>query len=133
MNLERLDANAIQRVSGPSWASLREPFFVMSDVLLNVSKEAVAILTTIYVKYQVTSQPTSDVFAVAWLKSSKNIVLGLALPDDADDPMLGSPPKGMTYKGITKYLVIGPGEPIPEQLENWAITAYNHTQTRLQL
>lgn len=96
----------------------------MSETLLNVSSESVGVLTTIYVKYQVTAQTDSSVFAVAWLKTSKQIVLGLALPDDVESPLLGTAPSGTKYKGITKYLTIGPADTLPDQLSQWAIRAY---------
>src|SRR5262245_34304428 len=113
MSAQRLSDAAVQRVSGPSWQPLKQTFLDMSEVLLNSAPNAVGVLTTIYVKYQVDSKSNSAVFAVAWLKNSKQIVLGLALPDAYESPLLVEAPAGMNYKGITKYLVIKPGDQLP--------------------
>jgi hypothetical protein len=121
---ERLSLDAIKRVSGPAWEALRPLFFDVSDALLNVSKDCVGVLTTIYVKYQVLPAPTSPVFGVAWLKTSTLLVVGLALSDHVDSPLLGAPPKGMTYKGLTKYLTLKPGDPLPVEISAWAAAAY---------
>jgi hypothetical protein len=128
MSLERLDNNAIQRVNGPAWKPLRDTFLRMSETLLSVSGESAGVLTTIYVKYQITGAPNSGVFAVAWLKNSKEIVLGLSLPENLESPQLGPAPVGMKYKGITKYLTIRPTDTLPPQLPQWAVEAYEHAQ-----
>jgi hypothetical protein len=124
MSIERLSEDAIQRVSGPSWQPLKQAFLDMSEVLLAAAPEGAGILTTIYVKYLVDRKPNSGVFAVAWLKNSKQIVLGLALPDDLESPLLGPAPAGMKYKGITKYLTIQPGDQLPSELAVWAKNAF---------
>jgi hypothetical protein len=121
---ERLSLDAIKRVSGPAWESLRPLFFEVSDLLLDTNSNCVGVLTTIYVKYQVSSEPSSAVFAVVWLKTSSQIVIGLALPDQINSSLLGPPPKGMTYKGLTKYLTLKPGESLPAELPMWAAAAY---------
>jgi hypothetical protein len=36
----------------------------------------------------------------------------------------------MSYKGITKYFVVKPGDPVPPELSTWAVVAYRHTITR---
>jgi hypothetical protein len=126
MSIERLSEDAVQKVSGPSWKPLKQVFLEMSEILLNATPDGVGVLTTIYVKYQVDSKPTSGVFAVAWLKSSKQIVLGLALPDEAESPLLGPAPAGMKYKGITKYLIVKPGDQLPTELASWAKTAFEN-------
>jgi hypothetical protein len=124
MAIERLSDDAIQRVSGPAWEPLKETFLDMSEVLLSAAPEGVGFLTTIYVKYQIASAPNSAVFAVVWLKNSKQIVLGLALPEEFESPLLGPAPTGMKYKGITKYLTLKPGEQVPAELHQWASTAF---------
>ena len=126
MSIERLSEDAIQRVSGPSWQPLKQAFLDMSEVLLAAAPEGAGVLTTIYVKYQVDRQPNSGVFAVAWLKNSKQIVLGLALPDALESPLLGLAPAGMKYKGITKYLTIRPGDQVPAELAAWAKAAFEN-------
>jgi hypothetical protein len=126
----QLSEQAIRRVSGPAWQPLKKAFLDLSATLLAVSPQAVGQLTTIYVKYQVTSSPQARVFAVAWLKSSKRIVVGLALPEDYESPSLGPVPAGMKYKGLTKYFTILPGEALPSQLPEWAGLAYQGTLSR---
>jgi hypothetical protein len=121
--IERLDPKAVERVSGPAWESLKPVFFDLSRVLLSVSPDAASELTTIYVKFCPTAEKNS-VFAVVWLKSSKQIVVGLSLPETVESPMLGPAPQGATYKGLTKYLTIRPGEAIPEELGGWAKLSY---------
>ena len=126
MALERLSDEAIQRISGPSWEPLKQTFLDMSEVLLDVATESVGVLTTIYVKYQLTGNPSSGVFAVAWLKTSKQLVVGMSLPDNFESPLLGPAPTGTKYKGLTKYFTLKPGDSVPEQLSQWASAAYQH-------
>src|SRR5438045_842418 len=99
----QLAEEAIKRVSGPAWQPLRETFIQLSGTLLSVSPDAYGVLTTIYVKYQVDRSPNAPVYAVAWLKTSKEIVVGLALPEEFQCDNLGPAPSGMKYKGINKY------------------------------
>jgi hypothetical protein len=129
MHQERLSEDAIKKVSGPAWEPLRQVFLDLSDILLGVSPDTIGVLTTIYVKFQVTSAAGSSVFAVVWLKNSKQLVVGLALPDNIESPLLGPAPPGTKYKGITKYLVVLPGEAWPEELRQWAEVAYQHALT----
>jgi hypothetical protein len=124
MSVDRLSNEAVQKVSGPAWEPLREAFFAISRTLLNVNSETAGVLATIYVKYQTSSAASSDVYAVAWLKTSKQIVVGLALPESVESDVLGPSPKGMFYRGITKYLTIKPGDQIPAELTSWAEAAY---------
>ncbi len=121
---KRLSPDAIKRVSGPAWEALRPLFFEVSDVLLNVNNDCAGVLTTIYVKYQVSPAPSSPVFGVAWLKTSTQLVLGLALSEHVESSLLGPPPKGMTYKGLTKYVTLKPGDTLPMELSAWAAAAY---------
>lgn len=122
--LSRLDERAVQRISGPAWRPIRGVFLEISDHLLAVSPEAIARLTTIYVKY-LPSPSSSGVYAVVWLKTSKRIVVGLALPDDVDAPLLDLPPKGMTYKGLTKYFSLTADDLVPKELPTWAKIAHD--------
>lgn len=121
--IDRLDENAVERVGGPAWESIRSKFFEISEVLLAVSPNASSQLTTIYVKYCPTSQH-SAVFAVAWLKTSKKVVVGMALPDDVESELLGGAPQGMKYKGLTKYFSVTADDVVPEELSQWAKLAY---------
>jgi hypothetical protein len=123
----QLSDKAVERVSGASWEPLRAAFLDISNKLLDVSPDAVGELTTIYVKYQVNTSPQAKVFAVAWLKTSKQIVVGLALPADYESSELGPAPAGMKYKGITKYFRVEPGGTVPSELPEWAKLAYQAT------
>lgn len=131
MGIERLSEDAIQRVSGPSWQPLKQAFLDVSSLLLDVSPDVAGVLTTIYVKYQITSGPNSSIYAVVWLKNSKQIVIGLALPEDYESPVLGPAPSGMKYKGITKYFTIVPGDPVPVELADWATAAHTHVTSQI--
>lgn len=121
-----LSEEARKKVSGPSWAPLRQVFLDLSDRLLGVDVFTFGSLTTIYVKYQINSDPGSPVYAVAWLKTSKQIVVGLALPDEFDSPPLGPAPARMKYKGLTKYFTILQGDRLHPDLDQWAVAAYQH-------
>lgn len=130
MTNERLSQDAVKRVSGPAWSALKPVFLQISNILLGASGDCYGELTTIYVKYQVSQSPSSPVFAVVWLKNSAQIVLGLALPDSVESPLLGPAPKGMTYKGITKYFTLKPEDPVPSELSTWAGVAYGVAKTQ---
>jgi hypothetical protein len=121
--IDRLDEKAIRKVSGPSWAPLREPFLEMSRRLLSVAPEAKAELTTIYVKY-CTAPAGTQVYAVAWLKTSKEIVVGMSLPESVEHPRLEDARPGMKYRGLTKYFEVTVDNPVPDELEAWARLAY---------
>jgi hypothetical protein len=119
----RLDAKAVQKVSGPSWAPLKEPFLEISRKLLSVAPDTRAELTTIYVKF-CTTPAGIEVYAVAWLKTSKEIVVGMSLPESVDHPRLGNARPGMKYKGLTKYFGVTVDNSVPHELEAWASLAY---------
>lgn len=122
--MDRIDKAALRRVSGPAWEGLRDLFVKLSSVLLDVSPDARSELTTIYVKFTIDSEPSSAVYAVAWLKSSKKIDVGLALPEDYEHQDLCAPPAGMKYKGLTRYFSVVAHGTIPGPLVDWAKTAY---------
>jgi hypothetical protein len=121
--LDRLDDKAIQKVSGPSWARLKESFLEISRRLLSAAPDTTAELTTIYVKY-CTTQTRTEVFAVAWLRTSKEIVVGMSLPESIEHARLGNARPGMNYKGLTKYFGVTVDNPVPDELEEWARLAY---------
>jgi hypothetical protein len=121
--VERLDEKAVQKVSGPTWESLREDFFKISRKLLSVCPVTASQLTTIYVKF-CTTTAMNEVYAVVWIKTSKQIVVGMSLPDDVEDARLGPAPKGHTYKGLTKFFTVTHDDPIPDGLLRWAKLAY---------
>ncbi len=111
-------------MSGPSWQPLRAKFLDLSQTLLNVSPDTFAELTTIYVKYLFRQNETPVVYAVAWLKKSAEIVVGLALPEYVTAAVLQPPPPDKKYPRLTKYLTITLADDVPEQLGDWARAAY---------
>lgn len=122
--MERLSPQVLERINGPSWDEIRPAFLRLTEILLNVDPTTYGQLTTIYVKYTLSAEPSSPVYAVAWIKTSKQVVVGLSLPESTDDPLLGQPPAGTKYKGLTKYFLIRPGDSVPERLSEWARTAH---------
>ena len=114
----QLGDRAIERVSGPAWLALRPIFFDVSDSLLSVGRETSAELTTIYVKYTVDSSSTSPVYAVVWLRSSRRLIVGLALPNDVAASDFVPTPTGTVYRGLTKYLIISEQKDIPASLRD---------------
>lgn len=128
--MDRLSPQALERVSGPSWGQLKATFLQVSEILLDVGPETHGQLTTIYVKYTTTRDPAADVYAVVWVKTSKQLLVGMALPDGIADEHLGDPPAGTKYKGLTKYFILRPGEPVPERLRDWAEEAYKSVLNR---
>jgi hypothetical protein len=121
-----LSQKAIDKVSGPAWDQLREKFFTVSDQLLSVAPDSKGELTTIYVKFSIAGKPSSPVYAVVWVKTSKALTVGLALPEGYQDDELGPPPQGMRYKGLTKYFTITPADEVPGRLRELADVAYRH-------
>jgi hypothetical protein len=120
----QLSQDVINKVAGAAWDSVREKFLRMTETLLNVAPDAQADMTTIYVKFTVTAENLSPVYAVAWIKNSKRWVTGLALPGDFEDPRLGPAPPQKKYTGLTKYFTVTPEDNLPEDLSEWAKLAH---------
>src|SRR4051812_12525760 len=127
-----LSERAKEYVSGPAWRSLRPAFFAVCDMFLAMDSRAKGELTTIYVKISVVTELGEQVYAVIWLRTSKRLVLGMALPEETESPSLTVAPKGCKYKGLTKYLTINSGEALPSDLDLWAKQAYEQVITRKQ-
>src|SRR4051794_21743154 len=119
-----LSADAIAKVSGPAWEKLKQPFIEISNTLLSVSDSASGELTTIYVKFHDAVDSESRVYAVVWVKTSKELVVGLAMPEEFQTRELTGPSPGYIYKGLTKFFKIVAGQPIPTALREWAVTAH---------
>lgn len=92
--------------------------------MLDIDLNTRADLTTIYVKFTIADDPSGPVYAVAWIKSAKNVVIGFALPETVNDESLIAAPTGMMYKGITKYYRLLPEVPLPPTLSEWARIAF---------
>ena len=127
-----LSQHTIAKVSGPAWEPLRGQFMQVVRSLLAVSPDADSELMTTYVKFTVHGDATSPVFAAIWLKSSKRLIVGLALPEEYDATELGPAPPGTIYKGLTKYFVVERGGVVPKDLAEWAGLAYRNAMSGLQ-
>jgi hypothetical protein len=125
-----LSERAKNYVSGPSWEPLRPAYFSICDAFLGLDVQAKGELTTIYVKFSVVTESAEQVYAVIWLRTSKRLVLGMALPEETESPLLTTAPQGCKYKGLTRYLTINPGDALPPELDLWAKQAYEQVITR---
>ena len=99
-----LSQRIIAKVSGPAWEQLRGHFMQIARSLLAVSPDADSELMTTYVKFTVHAAPQSRVFAAIWLKSSKRLIVGLALPEEYEAEELGPSLPGTMYKGLNQIL-----------------------------
>ncbi len=121
----KLDPRALQRVSGPTWAPLKDAVLAIADSLLSVPHRTKNLLTTIYVKFE---RADGSVYAVMWVKSAaKGVVVGLSMPAGTDSARLHDAPSGMKYPGLTKYLTVREGDAIPEELAAWALAAHDNS------
>ena len=121
-----LSKHTIAKVSGPAWESLRGQFMQISRLLLAVSPDTDSELMTTYVKFTINTAKQSPVYAAIWLKSSKRLVVGLALPEDYEAVELGPSLPGTMYKGLNKYFVVERGSAVPKGLLEWARVAYQN-------
>jgi hypothetical protein len=128
--MNNFDQRITDRIRGPAWAAIRDRVVQLCDTVLGVAPNTRAELTTIYVKFSVADEPTAPVYAVAWLKTAKNVVIGFALPEAVNDPSLTVAPTGMTYKGITKYWRLSPEEALSADISNWARTSFEAVNAR---
>ena len=122
---------ALKKVAGPAWDPIRSQFHSITKTLLSVSPESFAELTTIYIKFTVTNAASSPVYAVIWVKSSKSLDVGIAMPEGVVVEGLGPAPKGMQYKNLTGYFQVEPGQCIPTDLGRWAEQAYSYLKKQL--
>ena len=123
--MSEVDPRIAERIRGPAWAEIRESFVDLCERVLNVAPKSRAELTTIYVKFVISHEPMAPVYAVAWLKTAKNVVIGFALPEAVIDGALTEAPAGMMYKGLTKYFRLSPGVPLPPSISEWARLAFD--------
>ncbi len=121
-----LSQRIIAKVSGPAWESLRGQFMQIARSHLAVSPDADSELMTTYVKFTVDSAPQSPVFAAIWLKSSKRLIVGLALPEEYKAEGLGPALPGTMYKGLTKYFIVEYDNAVPKDFAEWAGLAYQN-------
>ena len=124
--MSELPQHAVAKVSGPSWEPLRRQFLDAGRLLLEASPDAQAELLSQYVKFTTGAAPDSPAYAVVWLKSSKRLIVGLALPEAYEAEGLGPAPPKTTYKGLTKYFAVESGGAVPRGLATWARIAYRN-------
>src|SRR5438128_762712 len=122
--MARHDSRIDERIRGSSWDSVRERFLAVHGMLLGVDENASSELTTIYVKYKITQDPLAAVYGVVWLKSSKQLWLGLALPDIPPHHCLVSAPAGMRYKNLNAYCRLDEMDRLPPEFTNWIKNAF---------
>lgn len=128
--MSAIDPRIAERIRGPAWSEVRDVFNDLCDRVLGVAPNTRADLTTIYVKFAVANDLTAPVYAVAWLKTAKNVVIGFALPDTVSDHSLIAAPPGMTYKGLTKYFRLSPSVPLPADISEWARMSFEQVNAR---
>ena len=124
-----LSARIIAKVSGPAWKPLCGQFLQMARLLLAASPDADSQLVSAYVKFTTNSDPQTRVFAAIWLKSSKRLIVGLALPEEYEAEELGPALPGTMYKGLTKYFVVERGSAVPKGFAEWAGLAYQNAMS----
>ena len=127
-----LSQHTIAKVSGPAGNRCAGNSCRWSRSLLAVSPDADSELMTTYVKFTVHGDATSPVFAAIWLKSSKRLIVGLAMPEEFEAAELGPAIPGTTYKGLTKYFVVERGGVVPKDLAEWAGLAYRNALSGFQ-
>ncbi len=125
-----LSSKVIEKVAGPSWDGNREMLMEIFDTLLSVSSDTRGELATSYVKCTVTDEVVSPVFSVVWIKTSKKITVGLALPESFESDKLVAAPPGTVYKGLTGYFTLTEDDDVPFELSHWADMAYNSAATK---
>lgn len=108
---------------------MRPTFYKVSDALLSVSPTTTGELTTIYVKYSA-AETNKQPYAVVWIKKATEIILGLSLPENASSEWFVEAPKGCTYAGLTKYVVLNADHEISDSIRDWAKQAYLHVQLK---
>lgn len=120
-----------KKLSTPRWKPLRDWFVQVSEIILEVSPDVQGDLAGSYVKFTTGPHPTSAAYAVIWPKFSapKQLLIGLALPEDFEAAGLGPPPVRIFYQGLTKFLVIEEGQAVPERLAHWAKRAYEEASS----
>jgi hypothetical protein len=121
-----LSQRIIAKVSGPTWEQLRGQFMQTARLLLDVAPDADSDLRSTYVKFAINSDPKSPAYAAIWLKTSKRLIVGMALPEEYIAQELGPALPGTAYRGLTKYFVVERGGGVPEGLAEWAGLAYQH-------
>ncbi len=115
-----------ERVMGPVWSGVRAKILDVQQVLSTTDEHAAFEPSTIYVKCKTRDEPLAPVFAVIWMRSAREVVLGLATPEPIVHACAIAPPAKMKYKGLTTYVPITEAEPLPRELADWSRQAFVH-------
>jgi hypothetical protein len=118
-----LDIKAIDRVSGAAWKTNRPHIDGVNAALLQVSPTSRGELTRIYIKYT-TAETGAQPFAVMWVRSSSEVVIGLALPPDYCVGEITKPLKPIAYSGLTTYFCLTAKDELPAGIREWSMAAY---------
>ena len=118
-----------KRTSYPKWEPLRGQLLEICRQLLDASPDAKSEIVSYYVKFSVDDASLSPTFAAVWLKNSKGLVVGLALPEGYEAEELRAALPGTTYKGLTKYFTVERDGEVPQNLGAWIELAYQNTLT----
>ena len=118
-----LDMRAVNRVSGPAWKAIKPHIDFVNAAFLGVSPTSRGELTRIYIKYT-TSETGCQPFAVMWVRSSSEIVIGLALPPDFCVGNIRAPLKPIAYSGLTTYFCLTAQDTLPVDIAAWSMAAY---------
>ena len=121
-----LPEQAIKRVDASSWDRLRPQFTEMVRLLLDVSPDVNSEFISHHIKFTASTAPNSPPYAAVWIKNTKRLIVGLALPETYRAEGLGPALPGTRYKGLTKYFVVEPGSAVPEGFCEWARVAYEN-------
>ena len=114
------------RVESPAWEPLRRQLLEICRLFLNISADAKSEVVSYYVKFTVGTDPTSSTYAAIWLKNTKRLIVGLAMPEGYEAEELGPALPGTNYKGLTKYFTIEPGGEVLQRLGEWVGLAYQN-------
>ena len=121
-----LPEQAIKRVSTPTWDRLRPQFMEIGRLLLGVSPDVNSEFFSHYIRFTACTAPNSPPYAAVWIKNTKRLIVGLALPETYEAEGLGPALPRTAYKGLAKYFAVEPGDAVPEGFSEWARLAYRN-------
>jgi len=117
------------KLASKGWDTLRPTFEEVHNALLSVDDDVAAELTTIYVKYKYAPDSVSSVFAVTWIKTVKQIIIGLAMPPDSIPEGLSAAPPRCHYPPMNGYLTLKEGDEVPRAFPDWVRMAFEYRKT----
>ena len=124
--MARHDPLIDDKLESKGWDALRPVFSEIHGTLLSADAAASSKAETIYIKYRLKDDVYGKVFAVVWIRTTKRLTVGLALPDDIGHPLLGPQPPRMNFPPLNRFFVVEQGGAAPEELSDWAKVAYKH-------